>query len=242
MSMSCDAVRQQLPDYVLGTLSETETAAIRRHLRGCASCRTDAAELDQGVALFAGAAHVAEPPPDLKERVLAVLEEEWTEPATPTQRRRGFHVAARGIAAALIVLAGVGAWAGVAQNNANNLRMDAIAYRKFLSALGGKDVRAGTLVASPGVILNGSVALYDSDKGQSWIMVLAHATGFSEPVTVALQAPGGREITVPFPLKFDASGEGWTAMVTGANVSSFNHIVLTDANGRVVAQGVIPPE
>jgi anti-sigma factor RsiW len=239
--MNCDAVRQQLPDYVLGTLSETETAAIRRHLRGCASCREDATELDQGVALFAGAAHVAEPPTDLKERVLAVLEEEWAEPATPT-RRRGFHVAAQAMAAALIVLAGVGAWAGVAQNNANRFREDALAYRRFLSALGGKDVRAGTLVASPGVTLDGSVALYDSDKGQSWIMVLAHATGISDPVTVTLQAPGGREITVPFPLKFDASGEGWTAMVTGANVSSFNHIVLTGANGRVVAQGTIAPE
>ncbi len=146
------------------------------------------------------------------------------------------------MAAALIVLAGVGAWAGVAQNNANRFREDALAYRRFLGALGGKDVRAGTLVASPGVTLNGSVALYDSDKGQSWIMVLAHATGFSDPVTVTLQAPGGREITVPFPLKFDASGEGWTAMVTGANVSSFNHIVLTGANGRVVAQGTIAPE
>jgi hypothetical protein len=240
--MNCDAVRQQLPDYVLGTLSETETAAIRRHLRGCASCREDATELDQGVALFAGAAHVAEPPTDLKERVLAVLEEEWAEPAIPTRRRRGFHVAAQAMAAALIVLAGVGAWAGVAQNNANRFREDALAYRRFLSALGGKDVRAGTLVASPGVTLDGSVALYDSDKGQSWIMVLAHATGFSDPVTVTLRAPGGREITVPFPLKFDASGEGWTAMVTGANVSSFNHIVLTGANGRVVAQGTIAPE
>jgi anti-sigma factor RsiW len=239
--MNCDAVRQQLPDYVLGTLGETETAAIRRHLRGCASCREDATELDQGVALFAGAAHVAEPPTDLKERVLAVLEEEWAEPATLT-RRRGFHVAAQAMAAALIVLAGVGAWAGVAQNNANRFREDALAYRRFLSALGGKDVRAGTLVASPGVTLDGSVALYDSDKGQSWIMVLAHATGISDPVTVTLQAPGGREITVPFPLKFDASGEGWTAMVTGANVSSFNHIVLTSANGGVVAQGTIAPE
>ena len=88
MSMSCDAVRQQLPDYVLGTLSETETAAIRRHLRGCASCREDATELDQGVALFAGAAHVAEPPPDLKERVLAVLEEEWAERGCSRSTRR----------------------------------------------------------------------------------------------------------------------------------------------------------
>jgi anti-sigma factor RsiW len=240
--MNCEGVRQQLPDYVLGTLSETEDAAIRRHLRGCASCRQDATELDQGVALFAGAAHVAEPPPELRERVLTVLEEEWAEPGTARPGPRRFHFAVQALAAALIVLAGVGAWAGVAQRNANHFREDALAYRKLLGALGGKDVRAGTLVAAPGVTLDGSVALYDSDKGQSWIMVLARAPGFSNAVTVTLQAPGGREITVPFPLKFDSSGEGWTAMVTGANLSSFDHIVLTGANGTVVAEGNIPPE
>ena len=240
--MNCDAVRQQLPDQVLGTLSETETAAIRRHLRGCASCREDATELDQGVALFAGAAHVAEPPTDLKERVLAVLEEEWAE-ASPLPQRRRFHFAAQAMAAALIVLAGVGAWAGVAQTNANRFREDAVAYRKFLSALGGKDIRAGTLSASPGVTLDGSIAVYDSDKGQSWVLVLARAPGgYSEPLTVTLQAPGGRQIIVPFPLKFDSNGEGWTAMVSGVNLTSFNHVVLTGVNGRVVAAGRIPPE
>src|SRR5207247_1706615 len=146
-SMNCDGVGQQIPDYVLGTLSETETAVIRRHLRGCASCRQDATELDQGVALFAGAAHVADPPPELKARVLAVLEEEWAEPATSTPRRRRFHVVAQAMAAAVIALAGLSAWAGIAQSNANHFREDALAYRQFLSALGGKDVRAGTVVA-----------------------------------------------------------------------------------------------
>jgi len=241
--MRCEGVRPQLPDYVLGTLSETETAAIRRHLRGCASCREDATQLDKGVALFAGAAHVAEPPPELKERVLAVLEEEWAEPTTPPSRRRPFRFAWQAMAAALIVIAGVGAWAGVAQNKANHFREDALAYRRFLGALGGKDVRAGTLTAAPGVTLDGSVTMYDSDKGQSWVLVLARAPGWSDPVTVTLQDRSGREITVPFPIKFDANGEGWTGMVTGANLSSFDHVVLTGANGRMLAEGsVAPPE
>jgi anti-sigma factor RsiW len=239
--MSCDAVRLQLPDAVLGTLSETETAAIRRHLRGCAACRADAHELDQGVALFAGAAHLAEPPPDLKERVLAVLEEEWAEPAPPTRSRR-FHVVTKAVAAALIVLAGVGAWAAVAQSNANHWREDALAYRRFLGALGGKDVRAGPLRAAPGVTLDGSVAMYDSDKGQSWVLVLARAPGLTDTVTVKLEAPGGREITIPFPLKFDSGGEGWTGMVTGANLSSFNRIVLLGSGGRTLAEGTVSPE
>ena len=75
------------------------------------------------------------------------------------------------------------------------------------------------------------------------MLVLARAPGgYSEPLTVTLQAPGGRQIIVPFPLKFDSNGEGWTAMVSGVNLTSFNHVVLTGANGRVVAAGRIPPE
>jgi len=35
--MSCEEVREQLPDYSLGTLSDVESAALRRHLRGCAA-------------------------------------------------------------------------------------------------------------------------------------------------------------------------------------------------------------
>ena len=31
-------------------------------------------------------------------------------------------------------------------------------------------------------------------------------------------------------------------MVSGVNLTSFNHVVLTGANGHVVAAGTIPPE
>ena len=64
--MSCEEVRAQLPDYTLGTLSETEVAGVRRHLRACTGCRSEARILDEGVAMFAGAAHAMDPPPDLK--------------------------------------------------------------------------------------------------------------------------------------------------------------------------------
>ena len=66
--MSCEEVRAQLPDYTLGTLSETEAAAVRRHLRACSGCRLEARTLDEGVTMFAGAAHAMDPPPDLKAR------------------------------------------------------------------------------------------------------------------------------------------------------------------------------
>jgi len=77
--MKCEDVLEQLPDCTLGTPPEIEAASLRRHLRGCAACRRDAATLDQDLVMFASAAHAAEPPAELKERVLSVLAHEWAE-------------------------------------------------------------------------------------------------------------------------------------------------------------------
>ena len=236
--MSCDEVRLSLPDYALGTLSETESPAVRRHVRGCSACRAEAADLDEGVALFARAAHQAEPPADLKGRVMTVLEEEWAETPAPPQRIRRFVVAWQAVAALVILLAGVATWAGVAQSNANRFRGDSLSYHAFLGALGGKDVRVGQLASIAGVTLDGNVILYDSDKGQSWVLVLARAPGFAEPVTVTLTG-NGRTIKVPFPLEFDPDGEGWTGLVTSADISAFDQVLLTDPSGRVVARADI---
>jgi predicted anti-sigma-YlaC factor YlaD len=234
--VKCEETRQFLPDHVLGTLSETESAAVRRHLRACSSCRGEAAELDEGVALFAGAAHATEPPPELRDRVMAVLEEEWAEvPDRPSKARRHFAVGWQAVAALLLVLAGLAAWAGMAQGNANRFRDDASNYRAFLGALGGKDVRVGQLEPTGGMTLEGSAVMYDSDRGQSWLLVLARAPGYAESVTVKLEGPG-HTIELPFPMKFDPDGEGSAWLVTSADISRFDQVVLTDARGQVIGQ------
>jgi putative zinc finger protein len=234
--VKCEESQQFLPDYALGTLSETESAAVRRHLRGCSACRAEAADLDEGVALFAGAAHAAEPPTELKDRVMAVLEEEWVDaPARPLKVRGRFSVGWQAVAALLVVLAGLAAWAGVAQSKANRFRQDANNYRAFLGALGGKDVRVGRLEASPGLALEGSAVMYDSDRGQSWVLVLVRAPGLSGSASVTLQG-SGRTIELPFPLKFDPDGEGAAWLVTAADISHFDQVVLTDAREQVIAR------
>src|SRR6266545_6546150 len=135
--MSCDEVRAQLPDYALGTLAEIEAAAVRRHLRGCAGCRSEAATLDEGVALFASSAHEKEPPPELRDRVMTVLTEEWSETPSPQHLRPGVVSRWPAMAAAVIVIAAV-AFAVVSQVNARGFRSDALSYRQFLHTLGGR--------------------------------------------------------------------------------------------------------
>src|SRR5205814_2152933 len=83
---------------------------------------------DQGVALFASAAHLADPPEALKERVLGVLADEWNEAAQPPPRRVPVARWWLAVAAAFVLLAGTLAFAGVAQSNASKWHDDAASY------------------------------------------------------------------------------------------------------------------
>jgi len=233
--MNCEEVRAQLPDYALGTLPEIEAAAARRHLRGCSGCRSEAAALDEGVALFASSAHETEPPPELRDRVMTVLTEEWSETPSPRHALPGVLSRWPAMAAAVIVIAAV-AFAAVSQVNARGFRDDAISYRQFLHTLGGKNVRVARLQPAPSVTLEAKAVLYDAERGgQSWVLVLARDPGVSYPVRVTLRASDGRSIALRFPLKFDEDGDAWTSFFTSSDLSKFQWIVLTGQDGRVLA-------
>ncbi len=245
--MKCEDVLGLLPDYTLGTPSGTEGATVRRHLRGCAACRRDAETLDKGLAMFATAAHEAEPPVELKERVLSVLADEWAEgPATPvTSRPRVLRWLAA--AALIMALAGSVAW-GVsqrmtAQRSVAALRgyqRNAEAYQRFLQALGGRDVRVARLKPQGTSVVTGSAVLYDSDTGQSWVLVLARAPGPQQPMTVTMSTASGRTIRIG-QMRFDARGDGSIWLVTSANLADFRVVRLTDLDGVLEASGSAPP-
>src|ERR1043166_7484696 len=104
--MTCEDVREHLADHVLGSLPEDMDGQVRSHLRGCMSCRLELRALEEGVGTFARRGPQEAPPPSLRERVLATLEEERRE--TPERLRRkgpGLRRVAA-VAAAVIVLGG----------------------------------------------------------------------------------------------------------------------------------------
>lgn len=253
---NCEEVREQLPDYALGTMPETEAAAVRRHLRGCGGCRADAERLDEGLAMFAGAAHAVDPPPDLKGRVLGVLEEEWAEPGPAVGHGRGggrrgwFRDRAwpLAFAAAAVALAGALAWGSIAQSSAGSSRAAlgeyagaAREYQAFLHALGGKDVRVASLHPTGRPMVSGTAVLYDSDRAQSWVLVLAQAPGRRGTVRVRLLSSAGRSIDM-MPMTLDSRGDGSAWLVTSSNISSFDSVQLVDpSTGAVLASGRTPP-
>jgi hypothetical protein len=239
--MRCEEVVELLPDYALGTLSETEEVVVRRHLRGCGACRADAESLDRGVAMFASAVHAVDPPSELKGRVMSVLSEEWTETPVATEPRARRFIPWLAVAAAVIALAGSLVWGAAGRSTLSQtqrsfeaVREDALKYRQFLGSLGGKEIRIGSFSGHGSTPFDGTAVLYDSDRGQSWALVLVTAPGYQQPIDVSLVSASGRTIPFPFPAQIDADGQGAAWLVTSADISSYTTVRLT-SGGRVIA-------
>jgi anti-sigma-K factor RskA len=66
----------QVGSYLLGALPAEELEAFERHLEGCERCRADVASLTLAVAALPDAAPDVAPPPELRDRIMRVVESE----------------------------------------------------------------------------------------------------------------------------------------------------------------------
>lgn len=235
--MTCDKVRDQLAEHLLGTLDEVTDAAIRSHLRSCGSCRREMAAMAEGIVTFSRAAHEVEPPPELRDRVLGAVAEEWAETTETAKRRRPVRTWIASTAAAAAVIASLG-WGMSQANVASQYEASATKYEAFLHALGGKNVRVGVIKPSTSQSVTGSAVVYESDVQQSWVLILVRAPGMTGEANVELSTDGGRTIDM-HPLEFSAGGESSSWLVTSANLQSFDTVTITDGSGRVVATAAV---
>jgi hypothetical protein len=226
--VTCDETRDQLAEHLLGTLEPGDAERVAAHLRGCAACRAETAALAEGVGSFARASHDREPPEGLRDRVLGVLVEEWSAAGGPARRGRRRVSTWTAITAAAAVAAI--AWAGVASIVAQRRGEDAAKYSTFLEALGGENVRVGELQAADSQSLEGSVVIYDSNVGQSWVLVLCRAPGWSGEANVTLLSGSGETVDL-HPMDFGEGGEGSTWLVTSSDLRSFDRVNVWDDAG-----------
>ncbi len=236
--MTCDEVRELLPEHLLGTLEGPEDLEVRRHVRGCAGCRAEMVALADGVASFARAAHDRTPPPELRDRVTTVLEQEWRDAGEPA--RPGRRSAWIGWAAAALALIVTLAWAGVQTHRANVASGSAASYERLLSVLGGTEFRVGELKREGDRTIDGSVVLYDSHEGQSWAIVLVRAPGSTGTADVSLESPDGGVIDVGS-IEFQPDGDGATWLVTSSDLGPFDHATITTDDGTILATAEIVP-
>ncbi|MGE5226558.1 MAG: zf-HC2 domain-containing protein [Planctomycetaceae bacterium] len=245
--MTCDQTQELLPEYLLGALDDVTDAGVRRHLRGCSTCRQERLALEEGLATLSLATHDHEPPEELRDRVLGNLADEWDEPVPattaepaaarrPARRRSGLLAVAASLA--VLLVAGSIVFGATQAHRANLATADAGAYRNLLATLGGKEFRIGELHGSGG--LSGQVLLYDGDPTggwTSWGLVLVRGD-VPQGSTATLLSPDGRTIELP-PLHSGEYGTSSTWLVTGHAITSFDELTLTGPDGKVLATAKI---
>lgn len=237
--MTCDDVRERLPDHLLGNLQGEAELEVRRHLRGCAGCRAEMLRLGDGITTFARAAHDRRPPSELRDRVLTVLEEEWRDHPIVVPEARPRRLRWLAVAAALVALVASIGW-GISQSSRANLATaDARSYNRILDILGGEDFRVGRLQPVGSQVVEGSVVLYDAHTDQSWGLVILRAPGLSgKGFHASLWTNDGRRIPF-FPMQLDVEGDGSGWLVTGADLRSFSSLTLTAPDGTLLARATI---
>jgi hypothetical protein len=241
--MTHEQVRELLPEHLLGSLPDTDDAAIRRHLRGCAECRDERARLEDGVAALSYATE-QEPPESLRDDVLDVLAEEWREPdprEAPTQ-----PVAAPSpwrwlaVAAAFVMVVVAAGWGFAQAHRADGLQADAASYRSLLATLGGKEFRIGRMHGTAESDMTGTVVLYDGDPSHgwnSWGIVTVNSDSAPAEARAMLIGNDGRTMELP-PLRFE-NGEAATWLVTHDDITGYDRLVVTSPQGDVLANASI---
>ena len=247
--MTCDQVRELLPEQLLGSLDGPEELEVRRHLRGCAACRSDRAALEEGMAALSHATHDLAPPPELRSKVLGTLVQEWSEPvvavadAERSSTRRWTRLQLVAAAVAVLLIVATGLWGGAQARRANVAAGDAASFQNLLHTLGGKDFRVGKLQSTGGADVYGRVVLYDGDPGQSWSswgVVLIHTSLPTDGMTVSLATPDGRTLNLPPPhVTGGESASSWLS--TDQDLTPYNRLTIKNADGSVIATSAIAP-
>lgn len=99
--MDCDKVKELLPLYIDGGLSDDESKAVSQHLADCPQCMAEYEQL-KNIAAACKDLGFPDPPPDYKQRMTAVVK------VDAKKRRKGmFGAAAAVIAAALLIFISV---------------------------------------------------------------------------------------------------------------------------------------
>ncbi|MDH4111079.1 MAG: hypothetical protein OEV60_00135 [Actinomycetota bacterium] len=254
--MNCATVREGLAEHALGALLARDAATVDRHLAWCAACRKEAGELARASATLAFALAPEEPPADLGDRVLEVVQDAVARRDRRPQSspRRSRLIAIASLAALLAVLgAGWGAvMAGRAARSDRVARLEQIrsesAVERFRDLLNSaefgnpeNEAFLGTLEPTTPGGGSGSALVLVSPSIVDLALVLVDGMPPQMravlPLAVRIRSDDGvlmvGRITKD---EFDDSGAG-IVMQEFADLDGFDTVIVRDVNGDVVMTG-----
>jgi hypothetical protein len=228
-----------LPDHALGSLDLHEEQVVRHHLRGCAACRRELAALGEGVDVFAAA--LARPaPPDLRDRVVGALAEEWADAGVAPERAsrwsaRWERVA---VAAATVVALAAGIFGFTQLGRARDAEEDATSYRTVLATLGGTGFRVGRLEQAGSTPVDGSVVAYESSHDQSFVVVFVRTPETTGTGSLLVSRSDGTTWN-PGPIEFDRNGDAAIWWVTDRTIATMSGLSVRAPDGSLLATAAL---
>jgi hypothetical protein len=231
---TCDDVRTVLPDLILGSPEGGHDLDVPRHLRGCAACRREHDALREGLGVFAST--LERPAPvELRDRVMDVLSEEWTEPGALTRSRVPAPRGWRNALAASLALAVIAGTFGLIQlGRAREVTKDATSYRTVLATLGGTGFKVGTLEGASDTPVNGSVVAYESSNDQSFVVVFVRTPDLTGDGSLLVSRSDGTTWD-PGSIEFDGDGGAAAWWVTDRSIATMTGLTVTAPDGSTLA-------
>jgi anti-sigma-K factor RskA len=206
--------------YALGALSDDERSAIDAHARGCSQCARVLASAEHDVALIASMEPLHDAPPELQQRIDALVQTRSL--GTPTGQLAQWRLPAA-VAAALIagLLPSAYFWS---QNSALHDAM--VAQSAAVVRLASAPHRTANFIATtPSAAAQ---VMYAPDG--SWYVVIVR--GVSKPLGVAWMHDGRQTMLG------EATPHGNVAMLYLSKSHRMNQLALMDGN-RIVAQATL---
>jgi len=224
-SPTCEAVREELPELALGTLSGRERSAALNHLASCSSCRSELEQLALAADAVVQLAPQAEPPVGFEVRLFDRLGiDAVAPPVRPTGPRRCADkvVLAGVVAVALAFGAGWLAAPGAA------LRPSAVN-----GGIGGRLTSAALTTDGRHV---GEVTVDAAEP--SWMFMTMADAGRSAEVTCEVTTVGGRTVSVGS-FWLSPGGYGAWGAVLPVLADQVRSARVVAADGTVVAGAVL---
>jgi hypothetical protein len=234
---TCEDVRALLPDFVLGSTSDAEDLEVRQHLRGCGACRRELEALHDGLQVF-GSTMERPAPPELRDRVMTVLDDEWREGDTTPQAvplPRRWRVAVAASLAAAFIAAAFGA---IQLDRARDEAAEAASYRNVLAVLGGTGFKVATLEAATTTPVEGSVVAYESSHDQSFVVVFVRTPKLTGQGSLLVSRDDGTTWD-PGPIEFDGDGDASVWWVTDRSIDTMTGLTISAPDGTRLATAAI---
>ncbi|MDQ4109260.1 MAG: anti-sigma factor [Actinomycetota bacterium] len=237
---TCEDVRTLLPDFVLGSTERRDELDLRRHLRGCGACRRELDALREGLGVFASTLERTAPS-ELRDRVMSVLSEEWTEAIVSPRSRepasRRWNIA---LAASIALVLVAGAFGLIQLDRARDATKDATSFRTVLATLGGTGFKVGTLEAATETPVEGSVVAYESSKDQSFVVVFVRTPELTGEGSLLVSRSDGTTWD-PGPIEFDGDGDAAVWWVTDRSITSMTGLTVAGPDGSRLATAGLRP-